>query len=413
MSSVANTPPEILHQILFCLANKDLFSTSLVSHRWHALSQPLLYNDPYLITSGDQESIYCFVRTIITPGGESLASHVRSLNLYYPSSEPEYPEVDVDIFTAAAARLGLGEPLASEAALIVLLMHLLPCLHVLSVIPNMRLDELDALMQTHHTAQPVGTLPLAFRSLREFNWFSDNYSGISSAMLFAILKLPCIRVIRVDMIDELEGPFLEFGTASTTALTGTSAITHITFQFITISSSYLGRILLVPRALKYLSYHMPCQSDFSLSDLRQALQPLQHSLCHLHLQFFLLHDDVPIAYIGSLRDWPELRCVRCSLVTLLGVNTSNESTQLAHMLPRRLHALEIFEDCHWTAAGVVDMVVNMLDQKVACLPGLRRLAVRYNWHLHSNQLERLMIACKAADVEFVGHDTRLVEDGCW
>lgn len=413
MSPIENTPPEILSHILSCLANKDLFSTSLVSHRWGALSQPLLYQNPLLITSGETESLYGFARTLVTPGRGLLASHVRSLVLNYPACEQGYPKVAINSFTAAAAKIGLDYPLASVGSLVILLMHLLPSLRILSVTPQVRRDVFDIFIEAHQTPQPMEALPLAFQNLHEFNWFSDRYCGISPAMLLAILQLPRMRVIRVDLIEELDKSFPAFGTAEAIALSGTSPVTHISFPFINISPSSLKRILVVPHALKYFSYHMPCDQDFGLSDIRQALQPLQRSLCYLHLEFFLLHDDVLVSSIGSLRDWPELRCVRCSLATLLGGDIANITEQLAYALPRRLHALEIIHSDRWTAAAVVDVVVNMLDQKGALLPGLRRLAVRYNWHLDREQLGRLIDACKTVDVEFIHEGTELVEDGRW
>lgn len=402
MSIIERFPNEISTEIISYLAQNDLASASRVSHGWHAISQPLLYKEPYLITEGEQPScLYFFLRTLLTPGRESLANHVHTLVLgwsIFESELQEEPESDLALFKNAASRLQLDEPLASDGAQVVLLMHLLPCLRILDVIPPEDRDEFNDLMEAHYATQHTGSLPLAFRFLREFVSSSDFADcGVGSTMLLTLLRLPHIRTIVVPMVDEDESPFPG---ADSTAIVAISTVTNLNFSYTDLSPSALTRIFTVPRTLTHFSYCAAQGWDYDLAAFSTALQPLQHSLRHLHLDLYRYNKDAsqPITTLASLRDWPLLRGERISLLPLLGTTGSQE---LARVLPAGLCALEIISDPSWLAERVVDEVVVMLGEKERLLPRLKMLAVLLSGEKSLEDMERLGAACKVANVQLV------------
>lgn len=429
MSPFERFPNEICVEILSCLCSHDLASTSRISHHLHAISQPLLYKEPYLSTDSQYPSpLYIFLRTLLTPGREGLAAHVRSLTLHWhdPESEPPERESDIALLTAAASRLGLDRPLASEGAQVVLLMHLLPRLETLNVMPPDERDDFDDLMEAHHVLQPTVSLPLALQSLRDFHWYSRTGESSETPKLFStLMRLPCIHTVSLHMMHKtvISFPGVDAPTGATTTTaattatttatsTSTSTVTHLELWFGNLSPWSLGCILKLTHALTHFSYRtLRGLSDFS--GFAAALQPLQNSLRHLQLDLFWLPDSSWVwtetsTALGSLREWPVLRSLRISLVILLGKALQGEPRLLAHMLPKSLFVLDVLKDHCWSAAEVVDELVAMLEQKEAMLPGLRRVAVVRAFCKSPEMVERLDAACKAVAVEHVKDRSQMV-----
>lgn len=404
MSPAECLPNEISFAILSYLSCDDLASASRVSHVWHAISQPLLYKEPTLII-GDENpsSLYLFLRTLLTPGRESLANHVRTLVVDWTNIDKrlEEPVSDLALLKNTASRLQLSDPLASDGAQVVLLLHLLPCLHSLHAITPDDCDEFDDLMDAHHATQHIASLPLAFQSLRQFVIGSAfTICGVGSTTLFTILRLPHIRVIDFPVVYEDGSRFPEAEASTTIA---SSSITHLTLSLTDLSESALGRILSVPRALTHFSYSAMKGCNYDFAAFSTALHPLQNSLYHLDIDFFLYANcsncyPQPTIRLPSLRQWPALRSVRTALFPLLGRTGSYE---LARMLPVGLTTLEIILDGYWPIERVVDVVVVMLEQKGTMLPRLKWLMVLLDAEKSLEVMERLGAACKAADVQLV------------
>lgn len=386
-----------MRSIISCLSGPDLTSVSLVSHEWQSIAQPLLYREPYMDFTDEVPSpLYLFLRTLLSAGGEALAGHVRSLILCWASFEsepPAEPESDLALFTDATSRHGLGDPFASDGAQVALLMHLLPCLHALHIRPGED-NEFDQLLESHHATKSTASLPLALQSLCEFSWHSgDSDSGVGSGTLLALMRLPCIRLIDVQIVDEIESPFP--GASDATTILPESAVTNLNFSYGQISGPCLTRILKLPRALTHFSYRSMFGNTFTLAELDTAMEPLKHTLCHLDLDLFDLQPmqefdpSEDSTTLGSLREWPALRSVRISLLPLVGLELSQS---LAGLLPAGLRALQVIRDPFWQIEDVVNEVVAMLEQKEAMLPLLVKLAVDMGWTPCEAEVERLRAA---------------------
>lgn len=401
MALHARCPNEISSQIVSFLSQHNLTSMSRVSHQMHEISQPVLYKEPCIITgSNSPPSLSILLRTLLTPGRETLSRHVRWLTLhwtdmqYVPSQQSEREDA---LLTAAASSLGIANPLTSAGAQVVLLLHLLTRLHTLHVIPPHDRDSLDEFLSTDHA------IPAALQSVREFRWYSaDSASGVSPTMLLTLLRLPSIRIIDIHMVAEIEVPFpITNGDAATNAM-GTSTATHLEFTFGDISSWSLTRIMRVPRALTHFTYRAISGNRMGFGDMEFGLAPMQSTLQHLDLDLFRcigrrFHGAVQSVPICSLREWPVLRNVRCSLMVLVG----QDKSRLADVLPRGLRALETVIDSFWTAEEVVHETVVMLQRKNEMLVGLKSVAVHVDWPKRPDIVERLGTACRGVDVELV------------
>lgn len=407
MSPIEHCPPEISSTIIACLSGNDLVSASRVSRDWHTIAQPLLYRKPILVNRVEPPSaLYMFVRTLLSTGGEILAKHVRSLTLGWDNYEcepPAEPQSDLELFTDAASRLGLGDPFVSDGAQVVLLMHLLPSLRTLEVITPEDMDEFDELIKSHHATKTTASLPLALQSIREFIWCTGHTNrGVSSTMLLTLMRLPCIRIIDVIMVNEVERP--STGTTIANIATANSAVTHLTLSSPEMPTRLLAGILKLPRALTHFSYRGRFGNSFSIPELSTALQPLQLTLRHLDLDTFwcsggpmMQHSGITTP-LGSLRGWPVLCSLRISLLLLLG---TRQSLSVASLLPAGLRELEFLSDCYWNIEDLENEVMAMLDQKRSMLPKLVRLAVAVNTEKKVKMVKRLSAACEAFDVQLV------------
>lgn len=381
-------PHEISAHIVSYLPQSDLATISRVSHQLYTISQPLLYKEPCIITGNQSPvSVYIFLRTLLTPGGEELVNHVRWLTLHWTNQEMDLlrePDTDTLLLTRRAASLGLPDPIWHSSALVVLLLRLLPRLQTLHVVPAHDRDHLDEFISTNRSA---------LQSLREFRWYSANWqSGVTPRMLFALLALPCIRIIDVHMVTEL--PLVA-------PAPGSSLATHLEFSFGQLSARSLGLVLLVPRALTHFTYRAVSGHRTSMAKLAEALRPVRDTLQHLDLDLFRCIGSSPGGVrddgsIGSLKTWPALRSVRCSLVALVG-----SGERLVDVLPLGLRALETVEDHVWKVEEVVREVVALVVGKQTAVPRLCTVAVHVGGRKSEELMVRLKGACVAGGVRLV------------
>lgn len=172
------------------------------------------------------------------------------------------------------------------------------------------------------------------------------------------------------------------------------------------SRQSLEFILGIPAAPEYFSYSS--EINHLAFDLAPALQRLQMSLIHLRLQFVEVTQP-----IGSLRDWPALKTVRCSLAVLLGKEPQEGSLNptgvmqkatatLADVLPPGLRELEIYPEGYWSVAAEVTQAVELLRQKETAVPVLETLVVALSTTTREVRYQReLKIACLDARVVLV------------
>lgn len=399
MALFRDLPHEILLEIFSLLGWIDLASTSRVSRRLRTVSEPLLYRAPSLyITDEEQlpQNFHMFLRTLLTPGREVLATHVRSLTLEWDYLEDTLgPETA--LFAAAASRLGIAQPIVSAGAQAVLLLHLLPRLQVLDVDPPETLDAFSIFMDAQHEVQHTQKLPLGLQSLREY--FCCWTSGVSPRTLLTVLKLPCIRTIIVQFSDEVDFPSAMAG------LDITSTVTNLRLLNSVVSTSSLAYILKIPRALEQFTF---CVRGFDLLSFGNALEPLRNTLQSLTLDFqcvcsrnYRVTDEISTYPIGSLREWPVLYTLRCSMVALLGMGPRGGLPRLLeHVLPAGIRELEILSDQHWPPEEVVDHVVLLLERKEAVAAKLQKVVVLTDWRGNPEH-QKLKDACEAVKVELV------------
>lgn len=397
-------PDEISVQILSGLSTQDLTSTSRTSRHLHEISQPLLYKKPYLTTAlQPPPSLYIFLRTLLTPGREILATYVKMLSIEWTGEYnlTSQPASDTAPLNTAASALGLNDPFASEGSQALLLMHLLPRLNTLHIIPPHTPDHFEEFILALEPRTSSLTLPMAFQSLAEVRWYSgDSLGGINPSVLLSLLQLPRIRKIELCIVSTIDGPFP--GSDGAAAVAGTSAVTELDFVCRDISGWLLTRILLIPRALTHFTYRAVSGNHLDLSMLRAALTPLRNTLQSLDLDLFRCiscdhHGEWQKETIGSLREWPVLRHVGCSLMALLGMDVS----RLAEVLPCSLQTLETMADPFWPVDEVVGEIVVMVKRKDEMLPRLRRVVVHVDEVKTPEMMEMLSGACETAGVELI------------
>lgn len=419
MDILQSLPNEILAYIVSILPVADLISTCLVSHRFNAISQQFLFKDASVSTPRGPEpisptgpnardraesSLEQLLRTLITPGRESLATHVHSLTLnwVHPGSRvygptPQRPVSDIDLFTPYPSSRTLELQKPSEQVLLLLLR--LKRLRTLSIIASVYPRAFEGFPFDAFTDMPASFFQSSFRFLREFRYNStDAYCSVSCKTLLLLLNLPSIRSINVQLIDESDitpGP----------ATVSTSPVTQLSLWEVAIRPYMLLSLLKIPRALTHFLYGTYKRHDSrGLLEFGPALEPLRDTLQYLFLDLSLargveIEDTTPdLPYILSLSQWPRLRTVRCSLILLLGSREQDRMLRLVDVLPYTLCMLQILPDRVYSIAMVVKEVLGLLEKKNVVAPGLQKVAVT---GVTGELCETLKEGCNAARVELM------------
>lgn len=381
MSSLELLPNEISTEIMSYLPVSDLVSTSRVSRRMKSVAQPVLFKAPDVINDGDflSSSFLMLLRTLLSPGGAILATFVRSLHTEFvqfgwmwldnnpllndgDDEEDEQQRSDLALLTAAATRFE-NVNLNSSDGHLMLLLHHLPRLHTLRITVS---HELGApycrFLRLLGTG--IDNLPLGLQQLSEFRCSGiENYGSIGIGALLNLLSLPHIRKIDARIISDppTGGSDPEIALASST-------VTDLRLSEMLHSQGYLEFLLARPAALEYFSYSCHVYND--AVEIRQTLQPLKMSLKYLQL------GDLQVTKpIGSLRDWPLLQTLRCSLTVLLGEYLPTGTLSLADVLPAGLRVFHIYRDSEWPVMEEIAKVMELLPWKMALLPRLEIVIV--------------------------------------
>lgn len=412
MVTLEDLPNETLIEIISCLRGNALVAVSCVSRRLNAVSQASIYRAPCLtITNINRRSLRSFLRTLLlAPDREILAGYVRSLTLNWNNFGVKYPSHprlysdDMALIAAAASDLGILHPsLALEGVQLLLILHLLPNLKLLDLgLPCVH-DTFSNMMRAYFELQS-DRLPNGLRSLRKFRCDWNGDIGVSAYTLRTVMMLPSIHSIDLPIVEGFDHPFPG---------AGTSTVKRLRFSNADLTPAELTPMLLATQALTHFSYYCShADHTFDFVAFGSAIQPLRNSLRYLRLDFGAValpcwtdeeeeaaaNEDPVVNNIGSLRDWPMLRTVRCSPRALLDT-PQHELPSLSEVLPLGICELEILEDSYWSTTLVVLQVVDLLLRKDMVATSLKRLAIRNPRIPRIKQM--LTSACQAAAVELV------------
>lgn len=401
-------PHEVLTEIFSHLPCADLATACRLSRHMHTVSQPLLYRAPSFATSHvtTPSNAQLLLQTLLSPGGDSLAHHARSLCVQWDgiSSHARHPLpnlIEDSLIDDAGMKYGLDIPPASQGARVALLVLLLPRLRVLDMTAAHR-DFFSNFMEARSSPAYAQDILL---HLRKFRYSSDDRNvGLTPSALLTVLNLPCIRDVEVHIVYSCEFPFTRFNAAAT------STVTHLRFTKANLHPPFLEWALKIPIALTHFSYSEERGTmNFDLPAFGRAIAPLRRTLEYLHLDLMevALGDDGQTGgfprTIGSLRDWPALRTVSCPLVALLGHGAKlYHPPCFAHLLPVNIVELEILKDNYWPLAS--DQVLKLLKNKSA-VPALRMLVTAVGNRLNLRSQDVLCVPCKAAGVDLVDNSS--------
>lgn len=378
MSFFNDSPLEISSNILSYLPNADLARACRVSRHARAIATRVLYAAPTLLLTQRPGPVAMdiFLRTLLSPDGDKLAVHVRYLTVYwnpieYGKPSPPACPIDTALFGAAAERLGL--PCRTRGDTVIVLLCLLPHLTHLDLHPPSDCDAFNKFLKTPHIA--------VLQHLRVLDYNPpprrrDRYPGTTETPeLLALLRLPQLRSINA----HLDCGTTAIDTSAADTPVGTSAITYLALRHASITPSAVSNILRLMTSLKHLRFApQTTDTDFDISSLR--LDAVKHVLTHLHIDLswvmqYAVPPDTACRLLGSLREYPALRTLRCSLQCLLGREVPAAGQRLAGLLPPQLAELEIFRDCYWEGKDKVGKLFELLADKDAMVPGLKQIAV--------------------------------------
>lgn len=411
MAAFDKLPYETLSQILSELCKSDLARVSLVNRRLSEVSEPLLYQAPFL-ASQNTPLLYCisldrFLQTLIDSPRTTLVNHVRYLTLTWDHSS------GLHSVTFPATRFQC--PTGFHGANAVFILHLLPSVDALSIrpppdLPGARLSYFTQCIEQLHNAPHASLDSPTFRlqSLREFSCpFRERGGSITVRAVWALMNLPCIDLIDAYIID---APGL-YSDHSIPEAARFAPVTRLRFAWKDMSLSSLGLLVNAPVALTHFAYLGVGETQFHMVDFMDTIAPLRPSLEHLNLELVRVSVALTSTKVdrlrSSLRSWPVLETLSCSAVELLGNVFVQETLCLPDVLPRSLRALRILEDRYSLYHRVVDMVVDeLVRRKEDVLPALEMVSLR-NW---SNEwdgdeaYERLGVACVKAGVRLEDDD---------
>lgn len=409
-------PNEVLVDIVSRLDGRDLARISRVSRHLNSVTEPWLYRSVSLGSWAKHgpSSFHIIIRTLLSR--PALAGYVRSLNLSW-SGRParNVDRGEMATLTAAAIRVGLTDSPRLEAVQVLLLLHLLPSVEVLELVPPSYLDYFGTFM-LERSLQTPAVLPIGLQSVRKVWYYLDDItSDTFPSTLLALIALPCIRELDVGFLHDIDDtdsydydnqrvpdPFAFAGRA------GTSEMTHLRISYGGVMPWVFDQLLPLARTLTHFSYgermagglrgFPPVGFARALSCAKATLQSLV--LCFVPTDY----DEDPEELegtIGSFQDWPVLYRIRCSLAPLLG-ECPEIMLRLVDVLPLVIRSFEVGIDVVWGVEETVTEVIDMLQWKDrAGLGCLAVVSVPMSWGV----LQPVRESCDAAGVVLVRGDS--------
>lgn len=402
MPALPLLPVELVRQILSSLDPASLASISLVSRHFNTLAEPLLYAT---VNEGFCPLLPQLLALVARP---ELIRHVRRIK-FVSTSEALPSEEECAVLATAAAGLDIPElatliptidtsPDApwtdpdirwpdpdvtwadpyfdwTPAAQSLLLLHLIPSVRELSFTTT------PLLIRFVESTIATPTAELPFQKLVKFDCEEYSQSSpVTLLMLFALLRLPSLRHITVDMCGAIYDPAAPGVLPLLAGAAGTSAVTHLSLHYGNAAPSTLALILRVPRALTHLSYSDDEQYEVVPDALPfcEALRGVRGTLQSLTIGpvLALRIGTAGAQTIGCFGAWSALTDMTCMVPQLLGL-AGDTTHRLVDVLPPRLRRLAISrvdrrtsrarrEHAGWTVEVMVDMLVEVLQQRCMC-----------------------------------------------
>lgn len=144
----------------------------------------------------------------------------------------------------------------------------------------------------------------------------------------------------------------------------------------------LARVLEMPFALTHFTYfEEPGDHSFDCAVMRRGLETSRLTLQCLKLRIpdslgsgFSEEEDSP-ATIGSLREWPMLRSVRCPMSVFVSKWPKETGVRLVDVLPRVLTKFSVVLDWYWETDEIEGKLVELLETQE--MEGLKKMTVAW------------------------------------
>ncbi len=242
-----------------------------------------------------------------------------------------------------------------------------------------------------------GTSFLSSLTTLEINWEEPRRSGWNQTWqaINAFARLPSLRMLEAyNICVEDDSVYLlrpRSSNVSTLVLVGSF-----------ISSQRLYKFLQGFRALKEFSYHgiHEAQDAFETFLIRAAL--LTHAKASLeYLNLSIIEDAGEKCYMGSLRDFANLKEVHMQLASLVSAEDPSGRV-LAKMLPASVEKVDLHEELYHTPETIQDLIIKAAEDKQEELPNLKELHVSLNMSMSGmdsgdkEAVVRMQAKCKDA-----------------
>lgn len=379
MAVITDLPYEMLDEIVSYLSFPDVVSSSVVSKKFHAVCQPVLYRSCRVVNNQHlPNGIKDFLCALVTHGNGSLASKVQSLTIVCDialSTGSLTGDQLLHISRAGVhvAHAGIYRQNTPQDTLLVTLLHLLSRLEFLDIGKIQTHVRFHRLLLSHYPFDPTN-LPVAFQSIREFRCerlFPNG--GITVRTLLMLLDLPSLRTVKVHIIEDVLGDPIE--TPPTSKVTSLSVSYHMKRIW------SLSRILSRTSPLESFSYRITNSVVCSHAvRLGVDLEPHMNTLCYLSLNCFSMTDYSTASggtyAIGTLRNCPMLRTLVTSLLPMVGTGMGRPRMRnLVDVLPRGLRKLVILRDLYWSQAEGIMALRDVLAEKQSKIPMLEAVGI--------------------------------------
>lgn len=132
----------------------------------------------------------------------------------------------------------------------------------------------------------------------------------------------------------------------------------------------LARVLEMPFALMHFTYFeaLGDHHSFDCAVMRKGLETSRLTLQRLRLSIsdllgYLVNEDGSPPTIGSLRDWPVLRSIRCPLSVFVAKRPRGTVVRLVDVLPSVLAKFSVLVDWNWETYEVEGLLVELLEPR--------------------------------------------------